>query len=161
MAKKPHLTDDLYQEFILSLLEIKDNRLIEAKEGMFLEVFCIGVINNIWGKKNRVKSYATSSTSPLFEYCNTIELDESVHFESQQIEYSYTYDYVKNVVDKEIDSNNKDTMYKARVFNYSYFEYKNPKVFSEKSKIPYQAVIKTCQQYKDKLKQMFKKEYYD
>jgi DNA-directed RNA polymerase specialized sigma24 family protein len=161
VAKKPHLTDDLYQEFILALLEINDNRLVEANNGKFLEVFCVGVINNIWINKDRVKSYESGKTSPFFEYCNTIELDESLHFESNVTEYNYTYEYVKKVVDKEVDSSNKDTMYKARVFNYSYFEYKNPKKFSEHSKIPYQAVIKTCQQYKEKLKQMFKKEYYD
>ena len=69
IAKKPHLADDLYQEFFLSLLEIKDERLIEAKKGGYLEVLCVGIISNIWGKRYRVKTYVNGSTSTLYEMC--------------------------------------------------------------------------------------------
>lgn len=159
VATSKHLADDLYQEFILSILETEQSKLSAAKDGGYLEVFCVGVINNIWGKRNRAKSYVVGKTSPLFEYCNTIEVDDVNRFIKPSDGYNIRYDYVSKEIEKHIkeqmNSTDKDTMYNSRVFYYSNFTYKNPMQFSKKSKIPYQAVIATCRKYRKYLEDKF------
>lgn len=179
LAKKPHLAKDLHSEFILAVLEIKDNRLIDAKEGGYLEVFCIGIINSIWKNRNRVKSYVVGTTSPLFEFTSTLETTED-YFDAPEPNYNYKLDSfskeVSKIISEDINSSDQDTMYNARVFYYSYnkqlpdvkednvklkIEIDNPKQYAELSKIPYPTVIKSCNLVKEKLRKLFKSKIYD
>lgn len=159
IAKQTHLAEDLHSEFITSLLEIKDNRLTEAKEGGYLEVFCVGIINNIWNNRNRVKTYITGKTSPLFEYSNTVSVAEN-SFDIAQSEYNhridYTYKAATKLINKERNSPNDTVMYNSSVFYHSNYTCKNAFQYSKKSNIPYMTVKTTYNNYKkyliDKLK---------
>lgn len=159
IAKKSHLAEELYSEFLKALLEIKDSGLQDAHKGGYLDFFCVRVIKNIWGTKDRVKAYSMGTTSPLFEFTSTYEgreeemFSEPVPSEPYNIKIDYISNEVKRIIKKEFDNADKDKMYAARVFHYSYIENKNPVEFSKKSGIPYWAVIKTC----DKMKKYLKK----
>lgn len=175
IAKKPHLADDLYQEFFLSLLEIKDERLIEAKKGGYLEVLCVGIISNIWGKRYRVKTYVNGSTSTLYEMCEfhkTITIEErlpssnsenriSEVFEEHLPESTEEYDFnrdlneilLHHVIDKYKESRNETERFEARVFYHSTFKYKNPKQFSRASEIPYLVCLRAYKRFKTKVKE--------
>lgn len=49
--------DDLYQEFLLAVCSNKTLiELEKAKQEGYLEVFAVGIIYNIWGKRKRIKS---------------------------------------------------------------------------------------------------------
>lgn len=174
-AKKPHLADDLYQEFFLSLLEIKDDRLIEAKERGYLEVLCVSIISHIWGKRYRVKTYQKGSTSTLYEMCNfhkhigveersdgkgnenrTHEVSEE-HIPSTEDEYDFDRDLneilLHHVIDSYKESKNETERFEARVFYYSRFKYKNPKQFSIASEIPYLVCLRAYKRFKTKIKE--------
>lgn len=174
IAKKPHLADDLYQEFFLSLLEIKDERLIEAKKGGYLEVLCVGIISNIWGKRYRVKTYVNGSTSTLYEMCefhNYIDAETRLedvssliagktneeHLPESTDEYDFDRDLneilLHHVIDKYKESRNETERFEARVFYYSKFKYKNPKQFSRASEIPYLVCLRAYKRFKTKVKE--------
>ena len=172
IAKKPHLADDLYQEFFLSLLEIKDERLIEAKKGGYLEVLCVGIISNIWGKRYRVKTYVNGSTSTLYEMCdfhkhisvqeqhsggdNISEVTEE-HLPESTEEYDFDRDLneilLHHIIDKYKESRNETERFEARVFYHSTFKYKNPKQFSRASEIPYLVCLRAYKRFKTKVKE--------
>ncbi len=118
-------------------------------------MFCVGVISNIWSNRNRVKTTDKGKTSPLFvqTIVNPIEFVSTNDF---TYDYQYISKEVKTFIQKEMNDSNNNTWYKSRVFYNSYLVYKNPKQFSEDVKIPYISVIKTCNQYKEKLKKKFK-----
>ena len=174
IAKKPHLADDLYQEFFLSLLEIKDERLIEAKKGGYLEVLCVGIISNIWGKRYRVKTYVNGSTSTLYEMCefhNYIDAETRLedvssliagktneeHLPESTDEYDFDRDLneilLHHVIDKYKESRNETERFEARVFYHSTFKYKNPKQFSRASEIPYLVCLRAYKRFKTKVKE--------
>lgn len=75
VGNKRHLADDLYQESMMAILELKDDRLFRADAEGRLEVFIVGLINNIWHNRNRAKSYGCGSTSPLMEYSSTFNIE--------------------------------------------------------------------------------------
>jgi hypothetical protein len=174
------MADELYQEFFLSLCEINDNRLVEAKAGGYLEVLCVGVINNIWGKRFRVKTYANGSTNPLYDMsCNMIQIvqvDVSEDFDSRlargarvmpemAIPSHDTYDHdkdrrtqrateqVKELIELAKNSENETERFRARVFDYSRSIYKNTRQFSKASKIPYNVCLESYNIFKENLKQ--------
>lgn len=170
IAKKPHLADDLYQEFFLSLLEIKDDRLIEAKEGGYLEVLCVGIISNIWGKRYRVKTYKTGNTSTMYEMCNFYKVIRNTdhdsclfdevkedHLPESQEEYDFERDLkeilLHHIIDKYKESRNETERFEARVFYYSKFKYKNPKQFAIASDIPYLVCLRAYKRFKNKVKE--------
>ena len=174
IAKKPHLADDLYQEFFLSLLEIKDERLIEAKKGGYLEVLCVGIISNIWGKRYRVKTYVNGSTSTLYEMCefhNYIDAETRLedvssliagktneeHLPESTEEYDFNRDLneilLHHIIDKYKESRNETERFEARVFYHSTFKYKNPKQFSRASEIPYLVCLRAYKRFKTKVKE--------
>ena len=174
IAKKPHLADDLYQEFFLSLLEIKDERLIEAKKGGYLEVLCVGIISNIWGKRYRVKTYVNGSTSTLYEMCefhNYIDAETRLedvssliagktneeHLPESTDEYDFDRDLneilLHHIIDKYKESRNETERFEARVFYHSTFKYKNPKQFSRASEIPYLVCLRAYKRFKTKVKE--------
>lgn len=173
IAKKPYLADDLYQEFFLALCEIKDNRLVEAKEGGYLEVLCVGVINNIWGKRYRVKMRDVGQTHPLHEHCNSMKSIQSegpdhnmsrvknirdVIPEHHMADVSEPYEEndpeeVKKALEKSMNSADPSERFRARVFYYSIFKYKNPRQFAINSGIPYNICLEANNIYKEKLRQ--------
>lgn len=160
IAKRPFLADELYQEFFLALCEIKDRRLIEAQAGGYLEVFCVGIINNIWTRRDRVKSYRTGNTHPLHmitEYCLTISNKENADgentekngeiFESHlpgeefdldgELQNQFAQSRVRELIEEAKESIDPSQRFRARVFDYSTFKYKDPRKFSRISGIPY------------------------
>jgi hypothetical protein len=172
-AKKPHLSDDLYQEFILSVLEIKDDRLIRAKQGNYLEVFCISIINNIWSNRHRVRM-TIGKTNPLYEYSNSVDVSENLFTKDESLNYDIDFlcTKVHKQIAKDITSSDIDTVFRSRVFYYSYSQMlpelagvkvkipiKNPRQYSEKVKIPYINIIKICNAYKHKLKKLIEGKY--
>lgn len=165
IAKKAHIAEELHSEFIMLLLETKDNRLIEASEGGYLDVYCVGMIRHLWARRRRAKSYVIGTTSPLFEYSSTYDAERGIDKNMFTSDYNVSYDYVSkevmNRIREDMDSDKKDVMYKSRVFYYSHFKYKNPMRFAKKSGIPYRAVIDTYNAYKKKLNELFKNKIND
>jgi hypothetical protein len=178
LAKRPDKTDELYQEFFLALCEIRDNRLIEAHEGKYLEVFCVGAINNIWNKRFRVKTYANGSTSPLYELNNhtariiNADIDDETGLyyspdrmgcvpesmiaspEDPEIDISpEAIDHMKELVELAKVSDDPTTRFRARVFDYSRNKYKNTRQFSKASNIPYNVCLESYNIFKEHLKQ--------
>jgi hypothetical protein len=117
-------------------------------------VFCVGVIHNVWSRKDRLKSYANGSTHPLTELSNStvsIGNERAERMLSEDLIQDQGEDYdcgidlkldaVKKIIDQEKNSNDKAKAYKAKVFYYSHYKFKNPRQFSIHSKIPYNAVL--------------------
>jgi hypothetical protein len=167
LAKRNFMADELHAEFLLRLCEIGEDKVNEASE--YIDWFCLDVINKIWGKRTRVKSYETGSTSPFFEFSTS-------HISEQQVfitpDYDVTFDFkakeAKDILNKDINSDNKDTNYKARVFTYSVGMtiengevkdngiFKNALQFSKNSGINYCAVWKAYNEYRKRLKDKLK-----
>lgn len=66
-----NIAKDLWQDTILSLYSSKE-RVLEVYQEGNLEVFIVGVINNLYGKRNRVKR-TTGSTSNLYMYADNLQ----------------------------------------------------------------------------------------
>lgn len=164
----------MYQEFFLTLCEIKDNRLIEAYEGKYLEVLCVGVINNIWGKRNRVKTYKNGTTSPLYELRNYnlgirawVEHEEdsnrkkdlvsleNIVFEKEEYNFNRDIDetILHHIIDKHKVSENPNERFISRVFYYSRFKYKNVRTFAKESGIPYGVCCSAYNKFKKIIKE--------
>jgi hypothetical protein len=181
LARKDYLADDLYQEFFLALCEVKDNRLVEAYENKYLEVLCVGIINNIWGKRNRVKTYSNGKTSPLYELTGAmwsfdfdpVEAKTGVesgkhegnfknHHEKMLEDKSVSYDTskdeflqeVRSLVGKSMNSDNENERFISRVFHYSAFKFKDIKEFSRQSKIPYGVCRRAYKEFKTKVEEL-------
>lgn len=169
------MADELYQEFFLALCEIKDNRLVDAYEGKWLEVLCVGIINNIWGKRDRVKTYEKGTTHPLHEMCNHLL---SIKYEDREwkegrpdpwtvleshltggeefdldkaMKQERVREHVKELIEIAKESDNKDERFKARVFEYSTLVYKDPRKFSRASQIPYFVCWKATSDFKKQI----------
>jgi len=84
VTKNSHLCEELYQESMLIVcLPNMKLRLLEALAGSYLEVFIVGIINNQWLTRFRVKIFK-QNTSPYYLIAD----------HSQQInERSYVSDY--------------------------------------------------------------------
>ena len=132
-------------------------------------MYCVGVINNIWGKRNRVKTYVNGSTSPLYDLSDfhipilkesfndgEISVNESA-LNITDGEYDFNRDaneiLVRHIIDKYKFSQDVNERFTSRVFYYSRFKYKNPKEFSRESEIPYRVCLRAYQIFKQKLKQ--------
>jgi hypothetical protein len=176
------LADDLHSEFIEALLKGGEG-LESAQRDGYLKVYCVGIIHNIWGKKDRHKQNENGQTSPLFVYANTSVLNNgyvygfknephidsidstifdkpivSKYWKTEEYDFTYDYKYTKaeKIIEKEKDHPDPLRMYKARVFYYSYIKYKNASEFSRKSGIPYKNVVLTCREFKRFLKNKLK-----
>ena len=166
---KNHLTDDLHQEFLLRLCEMGQDKVTEAYDGGYLDWFCFDVVKKIWGKRNRVKCYKTGETSPLFELTKH---STDYTFESPEPDYNimidYNYRVIKHELEKDINSVDIDTAYKARVFTYSVGltidggkvleggNIKNPLQFSKKTGIAYRSIYNSFIRYKEYLREKLK-----
>jgi DNA-directed RNA polymerase specialized sigma24 family protein len=163
IAVRQDLADDLYQEFFLSLLNIKDDRLTLAYEGKYLEVFCYGIIHNIWSMRGRCKKYENGSTSPLYNATDNIynldmfedievldHLDPHTALELLEEADISKEDIIKQV-EKDKTSTDRTTMFRAHVFYQSMFNFKNPRKFAEVSNIPYRVVLHSFNEYKSHL----------
>lgn len=171
------MADELYQEFFLALCETTDNRLVMAYEGKYLDVLCVGIINNIWGKRNRVKTYANGTTHPLYEVSSsTIPItnrDQDLpnekkvkdwyiresHIPSEpeydvvkDIRSETAIDHMKELVQIAMDSQDQSERFRARVFHYSRFKYKNTRQFAKASGIPYNVCLEAYNNFKEKIK---------
>lgn len=189
IAKHQDLADDLYSEFLKSLLEMAPEKLEEVSKQDYFNVFCVGIINNIWGMRDRVKTYKVGTTSPLYKYSSSFETvkttyivssdggkkklgyeyyeeDKEVHDVIDVTEdYDFTIDYkskdMEDILLNEWNNENRDKMFQARVFYYSYIEHKNPKQFSKKTGIPYYVVINAINRMKETLRKKLKTKIYD
>lgn len=125
----------------------------------------MGVINNIWGKRYRVKMRDVGQTNPLHEHCNTMltisheeeEKKENI-LESRLVDDSDLYkendpEEVKKALEKSMNSADPSERFRARVFYYSIFKYKNPRQFAINSGIPYNICLEANNIYKEKLRQ--------
>lgn len=159
IAKHQYLADELYQEFFLLLCEITDDRLVEAKSGGYLEVYCIGIIHHIWSNRIRVKKYSNGSTSSLFNWSNismTFDAISSIEWDSnldEEILFDSNYESIKNQIEKDLSSSDRNEWFRASVFVQSNNVCKNPREFAKKSKIPYNVVLKNNKLYKEKLRE--------
>jgi hypothetical protein len=161
------MADELYQEFFLSLCEITDKRLEEAYKEGYLEVFCVGTINNIWGKRDRVKTYATGSTHPLHEISNTtiqiVHTEEEnksglkeCRIEGSKLVYDpgidHLYNKASDIIEQDRVSCIEMERFNSRVFLYSNTIFKSPRQFAKRSKIPYSVTLAAYNNYKETLK---------
>lgn len=174
------MVDELYQEFFLALCEIKDKRLIKANNEGYLDVLCVGIIHNIWNKRNRVKTYENGSTSRLHEMSNGMKGISTVCFgksdsydgpfssidevnecfiadvsEMYDEKIDHQHNLIQNTVDRD-KANGGDEGYKARVFWYSHTLFKNPKQFSKHTHISYRATLLAYHGYREKLQNELK-----
>jgi hypothetical protein len=163
------MAEELHQEFLLRLCEIGEIKIQEVIDEGYIDWFCMDVINKIWGKRFRVKSYDKGQTNPLFEFSNmSVDADLAYFTPDYNIDYDYNYTKAKDILNKDINSDNKDTNYKARVFTYSVGLsikdgeikeerlFKNALQFSKKSGINYPAIWKAVKEYKKYLKDKIK-----
>lgn len=155
---------------MLAICETKDDRLVRAYNEGRLEIFIVGMINNIWGKRGRFKQHEDGSTSPLMVYSNTynIESEERKQINQMSLDYNHKadsiWDATKTILKNECESNDMKIRYPARVYNYSNNNiaglnikaFSNARQFAESSGIPYSAVWKTCNEYKKDLKDKLK-----
>lgn len=163
--------EELHSEFIHSILETKDP--IDQRDNMFVDVFCVGIIHNIWNKRSRHKLYENGKTSPLFQYSSTYEIpvqytDEGECrvfeeiFSKPQCDYDvsidYTYQKVERFIEKEIEHPDPNRMYKARIFKYAVCESQNVAEFARSSKINYFAIRKAINQFKTSVQKFIKNE---
>lgn len=145
----------------MSLCEIKDDRLINAKENGFLELFCYGIISNIWSIRGRVKTYKTGKTSPLYEMCNHVsEIKNDICMDTAEpltiTEWDYMpTEFIDAVIEKYKEGEDVSNRFRSRVFYYSEFKYKSILVFSKRSGIPYE----TCRKAYNKFKEIIKHEF--
>jgi hypothetical protein len=158
-GNKP-LAEDLHSEFIRAVLETKDP--IDQRDNMFIDVFCVGIIHNIWNNRGRHKQHIDGQTSPLFQYSSTFEIpvryndEECRAYEAifskpdtgYDLRIDYKYQKVQNFIEKESEHKDKDRMYKARIFKYAVCESKNVAEFAKTSKINYYAIRKAIKQFK-------------
>lgn len=155
------------------MCEISDDRLVNAKNGGFLEVFCYGIISNIWGKRDRVKTYKTGCTSPLYEIDGVLISNGAKHDEndskpwenlilSEQLpdtgtEYDFNRDIdealLHHIIDKYKESPRIDERFRSRVFYYSRFKYKSVKEFSDASGIPHRTCARAFKLFKQTIKE--------
>lgn len=162
VKNKSHLAEDLYQELILNILETKDNRINLAYKEKRLEIYLYGIANNLWSRRTQIKKHGTHGTSVFFEhdYLNVLNyqiIDDNYNYERDNLENKLI-----EIIKKDCNSQEMGIRYKARVFNYSNNNianlqdikdnFKTPKEFSISSKIPYSAVWKACNEYKNTLK---------
>lgn len=167
IAKRQDLSEELYSEFISSLLEMDPEKLSRLSKEPFFDVFCVGVINNIWNKRNRVKIYKVGSTSPLFMFSSTYELkgDNDLNLIKSTPKYNYKIDYVSSDVKKILfkDWNHEDIekLFQSRVFYYSYVVHGNPLKFSKKTGIPVHVIRRAIKNVKETIKSKLKTKLYD
>lgn len=174
IAKRKEQAEELHSTFILRLLEMKEKQkqfLQSMKQDGTLEVYCIGIINNVWHDRNRVKCYEVGSTSPLFQYTSTFEIPHTYNeeegispeefFSEPTDDYDDSIDHLsikaREIIERDCDNPQVETMYKARVFKYSYIEFDNPDQFAKKVGIPRASVRHTCYQYRHYLNEEIKK----
>lgn len=134
-------------------------------------MLCVGIINNIWGKRTRVKkNYTEGRTSPLFEitqtsfeitYGNDDHQNRNDSIREDQLEPTIeNYDEVidhefmmaRAFIEKKKQSKDINDRYRARIYDYSTTMYKNPRQFAKAVDIPYNAVLEAFNTFKEQLK---------
>lgn len=130
----------------MTLCEVKDNRLVDAKQGGYLDVYCVGVINNLWNHRDRVKRYSNGNTSVLFEISDrAVLMEEQIKNDDDDGEtpldglfnsIDNVPTVIREIVEKAKHCDNRDLRFRARVFDYSTNRYKNARQFSKASGIP-------------------------
>ena len=163
-AKRDWLTDELHQEFLLRLCELDPDKILEAKEGGYLDWFCFDVINKIWSKRGRVKCYENGNTNSLTELSSrnsSVDFTEWIDdINTNEAELSKA----EKIIQKDIDSDDIYLNFRARIFTYSIGKtiengvvknggkFKNSLQFAKATKIPYSAVYKAFVEYKKLIK---------
>ena len=168
-AKRDWKADELSQEFLLRLCEIGEAKVVEARDGGYLDWFCFDVIFNIWQKRNRVKCYEKGKTNPLFELTGIIELEAPEEFiEDEYFDFMPYINKSLEVIQKDINSDDMILNFRSRVFAYSIgFKIEDGKVsiggnfksirqYSNTNKIPMSAAHSAFVQYKKRLKEKIK-----
>jgi len=172
---KTDIANDLYQEFILAVLEAKTEKLEKAFNGKYLNVYCVGIIYNLWSMRNRRKAYKNGKTSNLHQLTDWgINLDglndptnEDSNNENDKYERRFFQDLfsedpddnldenfsiVKEEIERCMNSTDKTTHYDAHVLFNSFLYYKNPREFSRETGIEYMAVRQSIQRISNKIK---------
>ena len=153
------LADDLHSEFIEAILKGGEGLDSAQREG-YLNVYCVGIIHNIWGKRGRHRQQGNSETSPLFVYSSTLDLTAPIDYyiKSEDYNYDYDYKYTKASEILESEKNHEDPlrMYQASVFYYSNYKYKSMSEFSKESGISYKNIVLSCKEFKNRLKKKLK-----
>jgi hypothetical protein len=184
----PSLWQDLWQESVLEILKIDKNKLHDAYINDYLDFYIIKIITGVWRNRGRVKSYKSGTTSPLYYFTNynKDEFNDPIYYEinkdcNTQVKFLENiyhdeidtfYIKAKQIIINDCNSEDMDVRYRARVFNYSngnpaeleingYAICKNAREFSISSGIKYSALIKTCNEYKESLKNKLYKIVYE
>ncbi len=173
LAKREHLADDLLQEFRLAICEMGNEKLEKHRE--HIEIFCVGIINNIWNKYSNqltIKKNVNGATSPLFEFSKyAVENPVFVSTGTYDVKVDYIYKWAKDQIERDIVSKDTTTMAKSRTFAYSLGykinpnngkieeggKFKNARDFSIQLKGEYHTVYKQYKSYQKRLKEFFKK----
>lgn len=163
-------------------MEAKDEGLIKANKGGYLSLFCYGIIQNIWSNRNRIKRYKKGKTSNFHYLCDSFkqldrstknpesleDLDEMAfqHEDSyfDRIEsdsysgYNSELDIAEQKMLKQINddmnSPDRDLHFRANIFYYSNYKYKNPRAFHKHTGIPYRVVRESFNIYKERLQKI-------
>lgn len=135
------------------MLEIKDERLVDAEREKYLDVFCVGIIRNIWGRRFDFKRYEKGKTSPLFDFVNvSVEIqDEQDDSESYDPSREYKDVELHEFIERHKESGDENDRFRARVFYYSKFKFKNVRQFSKATQIPYQVCVRAFREFREKL----------
>jgi len=173
VKKRTHLVDELIQITAMTILETKDNRFIDAFKNGYIRNYICATIYKIWSRRNNHKIYKTSSTHELFDYSNTILIDEEkvINYliennnNTEDLNKDKICKYLIDIIREECNSNDPKVFYRAKVFNYSNnniagletdIGFKSPSCFAYSSGIQKDAVFNVCKRYKVYLKERLK-----
>jgi len=155
------LGEDLHSEFIEAILKGGEG-LDKAYREQYIDVYCVGTIHNIWGKRDRHKQNENGQTSSLFMYASGLKEQETnpIEYFTTSTEYDFSYDYkytkAEKIIESEKDHPDISRRHNARIYYYSYCKYKNAKEFSRESGLPYRHVVLKCKEFKEFIKNKLK-----
>lgn len=124
ICKGNDLHNDLYQEFILQLYELKnDELLISAKSGNYLSVYCVGIINNLWNNRHRLKTYKNGKTSSLTHLTNYfMEVPSNLVYSKKDTDFIHE---IKQELNNMLFSSDEKIRKNASALYKSVYVYKN------------------------------------
>lgn len=165
-AKREWKRDELHQEFLLRLLEIGEDKVVEANNGGYLDWYCFDIIGKIWANRNRVKCYEKGKTNPLYELTGVIEMEvqEEIIEDLDNIDFDFYTTESINQIQNDIYSDDMILNFSARIFAYSVGlkidngvvslggDIKSIRQFAKLSKIPMSASHSAFVRYKKLLR---------
>lgn len=153
-----YLWEDLLQEFRLIIIgPNKKESLEQAKKENYLEIYCYGIIKNLWLKRNRVKTTKTGQTNPLYQITDNLYdwKDYKNEINTTQRDHEDFGKQAMNELSKLLNSENRKTRRQAHLLKAMINGSNIKRVSIEKNinyRIAYEGIKETANKIKLKLK---------